>query len=376
MKRSGAVTMPQCLATAPVRIRNRISAPGASSVTGDLEHHRPRRLGQRLARAGLAPVAAVGRDRHRLGAVELAPDPADQPEAVAADAPEARLVVVGRAEPAARGGDDAARDRRQSQHLSRCWRRRGSGSGSPCPGRGCAGSRGSSTTLANRSRQVSSRLSQPARTTKSSPAAIGRTGASSSVEPPRRRRRRRGSRPRRRRPAFGAAGPGQPAEGEPAGREAAEPGGGEAAVAGQRGDRAGRPCRPDRRGRRRSGRRRARRRRRAGRCARRSGSAHARASAPRRRRRAGRGGPGRWRRGASARAGRRALQFTRQTSTCGVVPAAVEDVGLGDGVRGQHALGLLRVDREVGAAADLRGGEAGLGLVGDAAERRAAGRGR
>ena len=53
----------------------------------------------------------------------------------------------------------------------------------------------------------------------------------------------------------------------------------------------------------------------------------------------------------------------------GIVPAAVEDVGLGDGVRGQHALGVLRVDREIGAAADLRGGEAGLGLVGDAAER-------
>ncbi len=60
----------------------------------------------------------------------------------------------------------------------------------------------------------------------------------------------------------------------------------------------------------------------------------------------------------------------------GIVPAAVEDVGLGDGVRGQHALGVLGVDREVGAAADLGGGEAGLGLEGDAAERQAGGRGR
>ena len=74
----------------------------------DLEHHAARRLGERLARAGLAPVAAVGRQRQRLGAVELAPDAAHQPEAVAADALDARLVVVGRAEPAARGGDDAA----------------------------------------------------------------------------------------------------------------------------------------------------------------------------------------------------------------------------------------------------------------------------
>ena len=170
------------------------------------------------------------------------------------------------------------------------------------------------TTLAKRSRQVSSRLSQPARTMKSSP---------------------RRDRPHRRleqgeaaraandvvardlggAPGVGAAGPGQPAEGEPAGREAAEPGRGEAAVAGQSERPSRSPCTPDPRDRRRSGRRRARRRRRAGRCARRSGSARARASAPRRRRRACRGGPGRWRRGASARAGRRSAQFTRQTST-------------------------------------------------------------
>jgi hypothetical protein len=69
------------------------------------DHHPPRRLGERLARACLAPVAAVGRDRHRLGPVELAPDPAHEAEAVAADAADARLVVVGRAEPAARRGD-------------------------------------------------------------------------------------------------------------------------------------------------------------------------------------------------------------------------------------------------------------------------------
>jgi hypothetical protein len=34
MKRSGAVTMPQCLATAPVRIRKRSSAPGTTVVDG------------------------------------------------------------------------------------------------------------------------------------------------------------------------------------------------------------------------------------------------------------------------------------------------------------------------------------------------------
>jgi hypothetical protein len=44
----------------------------------------------------------------------------------------------------------------------------------------------------------------------------------------------------------------------------------------------------------------------------------------------------------------------------GVVPSAVEDVGLGDGVGGQHALGVLRVDREVGAGADFGRAEARL----------------
>ena len=109
MKRSDAVTMPQCLATAPARIRNRISAPGTSSVGGSSIITAAGGLGERLARAGLAPVAAVGRDRHRLGSVEVAPDPADEAEAVAADAADARLVVVGRAEPTARRGDDPLR---------------------------------------------------------------------------------------------------------------------------------------------------------------------------------------------------------------------------------------------------------------------------
>jgi hypothetical protein len=45
-----------------------------------------------------------------------------------------------------------------------------------------------------------------------------------------------------------------------------------------------------------------------------------------------------------------------------VVPAAVEDVGLGDPVRGQHALGILRIDRQVRARADLGGRQPALGL--------------
>jgi hypothetical protein len=40
-----------------------------------------------------------------------------------------------------------------------------------------------------------------------------------------------------------------------------------------------------------------------------------------------------------------------------IVPAPVEDVGFGDPVRGQHAGGILRIDGEVGASADFRGGK-------------------
>lgn len=64
-----------------------------------LDHHASRAVGQHLARASLAPVAAVGRDRERLGADDLAPDAAGEAKAVTADAAQARLVVIRRAEP-------------------------------------------------------------------------------------------------------------------------------------------------------------------------------------------------------------------------------------------------------------------------------------
>ncbi len=60
----------------------------------------------------------------------------------------------------------------------------------------------------------------------------------------------------------------------------------------------------------------------------------------------------------------------------GVVPAAVEDVGLGDPVRGQHALGVLRIDRQVRARADLGGRQPALRLEIRAVEARASGRDR
>lgn len=81
---------------------------GTGIGRSDLGHHVARAFGQHLARARLAPVAAVGRDRERLGADNLAPDAPGEPEAIAADALEARLVVIGRAEPGSGGGDDLA----------------------------------------------------------------------------------------------------------------------------------------------------------------------------------------------------------------------------------------------------------------------------
>ena len=71
-----------------------------------LDHHAPRALGQHLAQAGLAPVPAVGRDRERLGADDLAPDAPRQPEAIAADTAQAGLIMIRRSEPGPRNGDD------------------------------------------------------------------------------------------------------------------------------------------------------------------------------------------------------------------------------------------------------------------------------
>ena len=39
------------------------------------DHHAARAVRQHLARAGLASIAAIGRDRERLGSHHVAPDP-------------------------------------------------------------------------------------------------------------------------------------------------------------------------------------------------------------------------------------------------------------------------------------------------------------
>ena len=162
-------------------MRKRTSAPGTSSVVGSSSITARAASASGSRAAGLAPVAAVGRDRHRLGAVERRARRRGRARG-SRSRRRGRSPGRGRACRASRARRRSpAPDRRAVTAPLPRWRRRGSGSGSPCPGRGCAGSRGSSTTLAKRSRQVSSRLSQPARTTKSWPAAIGRTGASSSA---------------------------------------------------------------------------------------------------------------------------------------------------------------------------------------------------
>jgi hypothetical protein len=144
----GPVRMPTCLAMARGIMRNRISAPGPASARAAFRHHHgARALGQHLARAGLAPVPAVGRDRERLGPDHLAPDAAREAEAVAADAAQAGLIVVGRAEPgprAAMTGPDRIGASSQHRPAHERGRRPSAGhSAGPHPGRGCAGSPGS-----------------------------------------------------------------------------------------------------------------------------------------------------------------------------------------------------------------------------------------
>ncbi len=216
---SGPVRIPTCLAMARGIIRNRISAPGGASAGAISGIIAARPIGQHLARPGLAPVPAVGRDRERLGPDHLAPDTAREAEAVAADPAQAGLVVIGRAEPGPRNGDDKGGiSEARSQHRPLvpavlAWRSAGRR-----PARDMCGKPRKLATLANFVPQVAIRLSQPARTMKVSVAMIGRTGASSRVRMATPSTRSCDSTSTRR-PAFAAGRPFDQSEGEPACRE-------------------------------------------------------------------------------------------------------------------------------------------------------------
>ena len=62
-------------------------------------------IGQHFFAARFAPVAGVGRRRHWLGPVQIAPDAAREAKAIATGAKNTGLMHIGGAEPDPRGGD-------------------------------------------------------------------------------------------------------------------------------------------------------------------------------------------------------------------------------------------------------------------------------
>ena len=80
----------------------------ATCAALDLDEMLSRRRDERVG-AGLRPVGRVGRRQLGLRAHDLAPDAAQQAEAIAADAFQRGLMAIGRADPGARRGDDAVR---------------------------------------------------------------------------------------------------------------------------------------------------------------------------------------------------------------------------------------------------------------------------
>jgi len=59
-----------------------------------------------FAACGFGPIAGVGGNRFGFSAMQRAPNAAYEAKAVGADATDARLMMIGRAEPAPRLGDD------------------------------------------------------------------------------------------------------------------------------------------------------------------------------------------------------------------------------------------------------------------------------
>lgn len=72
---------------------------GAGISRADFRHHLARAVSQNLAGSGFTPIPAVGRDQKWFIPNNFAPDAARQPETITADAAQAGLIMVRRAEP-------------------------------------------------------------------------------------------------------------------------------------------------------------------------------------------------------------------------------------------------------------------------------------
>ena len=83
---SGVARMAACLATAESAVAEDEDVAGGGGARVDLDEVAARGFEQRLRARRLGPVAGVGGGGLGVAAVELAPDAADQADAVGADA--------------------------------------------------------------------------------------------------------------------------------------------------------------------------------------------------------------------------------------------------------------------------------------------------
>jgi hypothetical protein len=107
MKLRGTIRLLPIANPSAMTARSRFSPLDSRDLNRDFPGDRNGTYSQQLAAALSEHFLGV------LGTDHFAPDAAHQPEAITTDALHARLVVVGRAEPAAGGGDDAGRFRQR-----------------------------------------------------------------------------------------------------------------------------------------------------------------------------------------------------------------------------------------------------------------------
>jgi hypothetical protein len=72
---------------------------GLEGIQRQRDHVAAGGIGERLFTQRLGPVARIGGRVFGIGAIDRAPDAAHETEAIAADALERRLMVIGRADP-------------------------------------------------------------------------------------------------------------------------------------------------------------------------------------------------------------------------------------------------------------------------------------